>query len=156
MQVTFVPSKAARALQAGLALLIALACAFWLAPWWGAVVLGLLLPQALKSGARVPPPLRLVATGWECWQGPRRVGAATGREGWRPVGLRLDRLGPHVIELRLDGRRYAIWFDAAPDESLRQLRLALMSPQPGGSSAALPEPLSEPSSSDRSRRPPTR
>ncbi|WP_445619470.1 hypothetical protein ACUN8C_12225 [Kushneria sp. Sum13] len=65
----------------------------------------------------MPPPLRTTDSGqWEQY-----------RDGqWRGVALEVSRLGPLLCEVRIERRRYALWYDMLPPEQFRRLRQALL------------------------------
>ncbi|MFC0269715.1 protein YgfX [Kushneria aurantia] len=116
-EASFSASRTATLVQTALVVAIALACMRWLNLWWGLAVVSLMTAFIFHDRKRLPPPLRCMGEGrWEC----RRHGQ------WQPITLHLDRLGPWLVELRLDGQRHAIWFDALGEDDFRQLRMALM------------------------------
>lgn len=117
---TFAPSNTGTFLYLALGVAIAGACAWWLPIWWAVIVFVVLLLVGWRQGRRVPPPLRSVSGGqWEQYV----------KGQWRPVTLHIDRLAPLLCEIRLDRKRYALWYDTLPPATFRRLRLALIEHQ---------------------------
>ncbi|ART62392.1 hypothetical protein B9H00_04310 [Kushneria marisflavi] len=115
---TFGRSRVALGLYGLLGGAIALACALWLSVIWAGVVFAVLGILGWRQAGEVPRPLRMTGSGqWEQYHQGQ----------WQGVTLEVSRLGPLLCEVRIDRRRYALWYDSLPPEQFRRLRRSLLS-----------------------------
>ncbi|WP_275288283.1 hypothetical protein [Halomonas elongata] len=98
----------------------------WWTPTWLAASGALVVIGVLARAARCAPrgelrlTLRDSAPPTWSWRDGRH-------DDWRDIDLRCDYLGPWLIGLRGDRRRFWLWPDSADPARLRELRRALLS-----------------------------
>ncbi|GAB2803777.1 hypothetical protein GCM10027040_35170 [Halomonas shantousis] len=123
--ISIVPSRIEAGLQ-GTAIVGIMGLMAWLGPWWLWLLAGVAAMIPIRGIWRTPPwRLRQVCSGTGCHWEQETDGK------WRPVSLKVVRLGPALIGLVIEGRYCWLWPDSSSPQALRRLRQTLVWPPSG-------------------------